>query len=423
MSTRVRKQLRVPVETFDFSQLYTNMDQNEIIAMHRAKIQWVKEELQKCNVSKDGVTPHGQAKRQQYPSKLKYQIDPVTLTYTVQWTNESKKNSPTLLIIDLDEYLELYASTIKNFYFTWNGSLFLQVNGIIMGAESSVLTANGSMSGYEFEWLVHLIEAKAWNVLASARHCKRHIDDLLTMGFPNFTKFFYREQMSLTIFPNTQVHGIYPGNQLTLNKEHSLWGEGKRQTPVIFLDSQVAQSVQTGLLMHKLFDKRVLQRFDRTPINRLPANESLIPSQSKEGIIRSELHRIYTVSSHTDFFCSAVGHTITEMIIKGYDVTIVYEHLRKFLQQRITLHRGMKRDVHLYATGKYSRKKITKQITRWVLHYIRHGSPVLYTRMKQLNANHVYPFIVPQFKTNLKSQPEPRPLDPQTWNAWPKKQN
>ena len=326
------------MQTWDFSALYTNLPQAEIVAKFNERLQQLQTKWEKIG-GPAGV-------------QVKLDLDgPVT--YTVKLTDQKRLgvNTATELSIGWDEVKDLFALVLRSCVCQFNGSIFHQVNGIPMGLEPAVHIANGILAAYEYDFIKQLIGGEGdeteWHLLLQFRHAKRYIDDLLLIGAKDFEHMRYAEQSFVSPETGRQLTGIYPhgvplgnekGNEsdvvLTINLEHRNRATNNSDQTVIFLDMAVDWDHSRGSFVWSTFDKRRKTKHDLAPMTRLmPASACMWPT-AKEGVVTSELSRaLYTCSTMPRFIAQA-ARTLYEIYRKGYDWSAIKQKTKAFLSSQ-----------------------------------------------------------------------------------------
>ena len=146
----------------------------------------------------------------------------------------------------------------------------------------------------------------------------RYIDDLLTIGFPEFE--------SLRYLPG----GIYPKHILQLNVADS-------GNAVPYLDLYINQNRRRGLVAG-IYDKRLDDKFKNINVIRYPAIDSYLSSKAKYGIMDSQMIRLSRRCSKRRDFIYNTSLVIYRLQLKDYRMHTVWTYVRTFMQSNLTLY-------------------------------------------------------------------------------------
>ena len=253
------------IETFDFSTLYTMIDQNDL------------------------------------SEKLKWAVDKAFSGGTNQWIRVSRndatfhngKKKMSGKLYSKDEVHVMIDTVINNALFTFGDKVFRQVIGIPMGTDPAPFMANLYLFYYEFHFMKDLTSKDYTSARRLYGHTRRFIDDLATLNNFGHLKEHWSE--------------IYP-KELTLNEEND---DSSRAT---FLDLDI--EVQDNVFQTKIFDKRDAFKFE---IVNYPDIRGNIPENQAYGVVIGQLLRIARNTSKSDEFLCRCGLVIKKLINKGYD--------------------------------------------------------------------------------------------------------
>jgi len=320
------------LESWDFSDMYNNTDTADIVKMHQNMTDNIKALL---------ATAKGTH------TSIHVRVDNKTASYVAEWSlpleklsvakqKEIKKLDET--VFTLDEYQKLYEGTMTTAYSKFNGILRHQITGIPQGIECGVYCANSLCAYYEFLFTQQCIKHHDLKTLEQLQYCLRYIDDIITPLTRDFNKFKYQADPYMVQegpHKGTFLPGIYPPG-LTLKLEgathtHSPGDEIPKHS-LTFLDH--LYRIENGYVSIVQFDKRMLSKFDCTPMSRFTPQSSLLWDQAKVGSIQSELDRHFYASSTLNSFVSTAASTTLELYYRAYNWSDITRHLTKFIRSR-----------------------------------------------------------------------------------------
>jgi len=130
------------------------------------------------------------------------------------------------------------------------------------------------------------------------------------------------------------------------------------------------------LLEWSTFDKRSIQKYDCTPLQRFPPFRSLMPMATFLNIVVSESHRARYTCSHYTSFAQFVASVIHELASIGVPLKQLILKSHQYLRQTAPLYgRGPGADP----------KQIADKIDYWILKYYHEGSPLYNHRNARLH--------------------------------------
>ena len=335
------------VESLDFTAMYTNLPQKDIIANHKRELAEI-EKLLHDN---------------QLACNLKYTLTEENKC-SVTFTKDppcNVKGKP--LVMTLGQYSEKhFAFLLTNACTAFDGELHLQVDGIAMGKSAAVLIANNSTAWFELVFVRQLVSKRHFRMLTDLRYFARYIDDCLAIGIWWMTHLRYVEDTYTPPEGGPPISGIYPhfaplppgaappaAVVLTLNVECSLHLPGPLRLldpkGVTFLDSRLFWNNTTRLLCWHTFDKRSLDKFDCTHFLRFPDHSSVLWETCFYGIVHSELGRFRTTNATLQLFTDNAGDLLIELYVKRYDWPKIWKEVDAFLKRHTPLYdlpRGLK---------------------------------------------------------------------------------
>ena len=237
---------------------------------------------------------------------------------THQWLN-TRPSGPNAIdpktecLFTFSRLVSMVESLVDNTYLGFGGRHYRQSIGLPMGTQCAGQLANLYCLTYELEYLRRLIDNGLFHRARRALNVTRYIDDLLTIGIPDFDSMRYTP------------HGIYPQEILTLEKAD----EGTR---VPYLDISISQTLKLGITT-AIFDKRLDDKYTAISVIRYPSMDSRLAQKCKSGILRSQSHRFARLCKRLSDFsynCALVIHRMTH---KGYPEHWLWPSLRRFLSE------------------------------------------------------------------------------------------
>lgn len=244
--------------------------------------------------------------------------------YHFRWTNDriciSNKHTLTFDLTWFED--KVFDFVLDNIGTTCNGKFFTQHLGIPMGYSSGVVLANVFLSLMERAFLDQLIAHREWKLLACFKFTGRYIDDIPVLSNPYFDRFIDSNVLTKSPFTDTMLRGMYDGTCMTLNLEDTLSMPSyppvvqpalvalyslNSSTTMPVLDVLVKQlAANKHYLTTRVFDKRSLPKYGRTPLTRFPAPSSLLPRSLYANITTSELHRMKASCNMVSLFLACV---------------------------------------------------------------------------------------------------------------------
>ena len=272
------------IQTFDFSTLYTMIDQEDL------------------------------------KEKLKWTVDKAFAGGTNQWIrvdsnnaqfHGSKNNANSRKLYSKDDVHGMIDSIIDNAIFSFGNLTFRQVIGLPMGTDPAPFMANLYLFYYEFHYMQELASTDFTSARRFYSHTRRFIDDLATIN---------NQDHVLKNWKN-----IYP-KELVLNKENDA------DHTASFLDLDISVS-ESGTFETQIYDKRDAFNFD---IVNYPDISGNIPEGSAYGVCIGQILRIAKNTSQIDKFIERSKLLIQKLKNKGYQLDRLWKNTRKC----ITRHDG-----------------------------------------------------------------------------------
>lgn len=326
-------------QTFDFSQMYTNLPQADIIAAH----------LSETHAMQAYLTNLGA------PDHLQITFNQGEAEYQVKMTRKPTKSDERHLIITLQQFHDQFFSfLIRHCHVQYDGILYQQIGGIGMGISAAVVIANNICAHYEYVFITNLIRFRLWHMLSNMQSYGRYIDDILALDCPWLFALRYKENSM--VFPphlpsgrrsQITLSGIFPhganGDILTLNLEqddsvspHPLTPQNDPNHPpgLSFLDLLISWCPTTRQYIHQTFDKRALDKFKWTPLTKFPKPSSCLWQSCYTGLIPSELNRYRSTCSDLKRWIIPTANLLLELYLKNYNWTALWDGVTKYLHSK-----------------------------------------------------------------------------------------
>ena len=239
------------IETYDFQQLYTNIDLGDL-----------KEKLGIIISECCSRTP-------------KYLIVNINTNYAY-WSNSKSKNK-NVLNLTKDKMISHINFMIDNIYFSFCKNFYQQIKGIPMGVDCGPLMANLYLHFYEFKFMKELMDNNKHNlrVVKKFNNSFRYIDDLAAVNNKDFVD---------------NIKNIYP-NTLKLIRQND------NDQVANYLDLDI--SILNNKFNIKVYDKRDNFNFH---INCFPYLDSNINGRNMLNVYTSQLIRYARICSDINDF-------------------------------------------------------------------------------------------------------------------------
>ena len=355
------------LNTFDFSDLYNTLTRDQIVTAVSYFCTKIHTKRSQSCPAKHAITA------------LKITWDAEERDWKIEWSAAPKpatalesplRNTNQLLVLTLQEVIAMLESTLDTTFFTLLQSVFKQPSALPMGSEPAVLLADFTLAYSELIFVERLIFEKDWAHLKQLMRIKRYIDDItaLMCAFFHLIKH-HADQFTCT--NGTIIPGIYPNNT-KLNLEQSLTAD----STAVIVDAEITYNRKTFLLEWSTFDKRSIQKYDCTPLQRFPPFRSLMPMATFLNIVVSESHRARYTCSHYTSFAQFVASVIHELASIGVPLK----------QLILKSHQYLRQTAPLYGSGPGADpKQIADKIDYWILKYYHEGSPLYNHRNARLH--------------------------------------
>jgi hypothetical protein len=149
---------------------------------------------------------------------------------TLEWISTVRETRPDEKIFSFEQVKELVEHLVDHTYVRFTGIVWHQIIGIPTGTNSAGYIANLYCFTYPLDFLERKVAEKQEAIAKKSLDISRYIDDLLTVGFPEFQSLRYH-------LPG----GIYPKHVLQLNVADS-------GNAVPYLDVYLDQNRRRGLV-------------------------------------------------------------------------------------------------------------------------------------------------------------------------------
>ena len=239
------------LDAFDFSNLYTNFEHDEIIE----RLSWLID-LLLDNAGKERIVVH---KNDHNVAYIDRDVD----------SNECW----TFNRIELKNAISFL---IKNTYVRFGSLILQQIKGIPMGSIPAPDMANLALAVDEFRFVKRLLQGKAYPILKKLDHMARYLDDVAIPNFPDFTN---------------HVGDIYPST-LTLSKSN----ESDTQN-IPYLDLSIS-------VMDQNFEIKVYCKTDDYDFNviSLPFLESNVSVEMCYYVYYGQVLRFLRICTQLEYF-------------------------------------------------------------------------------------------------------------------------
>ena len=222
-------------------------------------------------------------------------------------------------------FLELLRFAVKNTFVVAGKKVWHQRVGIPMGTNFAPFAANLYLYSYESEYVDRLLSSAVH--VGRFRLSFRMIDDILFVNNPEIAE---------------HLPHIYPSFL-----EVSRTGHGKT---VCFLGMKLHVDQNSSRLRVTPYDRR-----DEFPFSvvRYPHSKSHIPRHIAYGVFTGQLHRLYSLCSHSEDFVVWASHLAHRMATRGWNRVHLQRCFRKFVRcnvRRFSGHGGRLHDFRLFTT-------------------------------------------------------------------------
>jgi hypothetical protein len=261
------------INTFDFGQMYTNLEHSDIIRAMQHILSIVM-------------------------SKIQYIYADM---YSASWQNKRKS----MLTISKEKLLKMIEFVVDNAYFRFGSRVYQQVVGIPMGTDCGPFIANLTLFSYEFKYVSILMKSGKKDIAKSLNNTFRYIDDITSVNDDGIFEKVYKE--------------IYP-RSLSLKKMN----ETDQQANVL----DISVNIQNGKFLCKVYDKR-----DEFPFvcNRFPSVDTNIAKNAIYNVFSNELHRYFNICSTSDILVREVTKLKILLLEKDYNKAQLSSRFYQFI--------------------------------------------------------------------------------------------
>jgi hypothetical protein len=293
---RKRQKHDTPFSTWDFSTLYTTLDQDDMINRICDLLDRIfnnQTEKPILHLHKDQVT----------------------------WVKRKhkKKNYFYLDCCDLKRWLSFL---IKNTFLQFGSKVIHQAIGIPMGTNCAVFLANLYLFSFELDFITTLINTKQITLLYAFARTKRYLDDIISADNPYFEKHRYLSLLRT---------GIYPEATLKLNAEQS-------ELPIHFLDIQILYDQLSHNYYTTLWDKRYDSKYQALPSTRYPLITTALNRNSLYSIITGRLHALLHRTTRKKAFIEHLIRISARLINNNYNRKTILRKINRFLMKEQPLY-------------------------------------------------------------------------------------
>ena len=211
---------------------------------------------------------------------------------------------------DVDLFKKAVSFVIHEVYVHFGGLLFKQTKGIPMGGNSSPLLADLFLSHCEFLFMSSLVKNKKFGLVKLLSNTSRYIDDLCIVNYRHF---------------DSLVGIIYPDDLIA---ERS----GANDKVVDYLD--VRLSIEESVLRLSVFHK--VDNFN-FPVILLTFPQSLIPLTLGHRVFAGQVLRYLRICSHLDDFIDKTRKTTVLLLHRGYKAFHLKFQLEKIISKNSLL--------------------------------------------------------------------------------------
>ena len=222
----------------------------------------------------------------------------------------SSKQYTSYACFDLHLFKEAIRFVISEVFVSFGGLVFKQIRGIPMGGNCSPLLADLFLAHCEFLFMSKLVKENKFGLAKLLSNTSRYIDDLCFVNYKHF---------------ETIIHKIYP---VDLAVDRS----GDDNNTVDYLDVKLV--IQDNELHTSVFHK--VDNFN-FPVILLTFPNSLIPLKMGYNVYAGQVLRYMRICSNLEDFINKTLSTTLLLIKRGYDKRELQFYLEKFLSRHNSL--------------------------------------------------------------------------------------
>ena len=210
---------------------------------------------------------------------------------------------------DLTLFVEAVTFIINEVYVMFGGLVFKQTKGIPMGGNCSPLLADIFLSHCEYMYMSTLVKSKKFGLAKLLSHTSRYIDDICIVNYKHF---------------NSLIKQIYPEDLIAERN-------GSEDKCVEYLDVRinVGNDFRTSVF-HKVDDFNF-------PVILLTFPESLIPLHLGHCVFAGQVLRYLRICSHLEDFLEKTRGTLKLLTSRGYDPSSLKYQLEKIISKNSEL--------------------------------------------------------------------------------------
>ena len=268
------------VQVFDFSTLYTNIDQTKILEHLVAIFKLVFNN-----------------------SRRKY----LCIRYDKAFF--ASRTYPSYACFDLDLFVKAVSFVIKEVYVTFGGLVFKQTKGIPMGGNCSPLLADLFLCHCEFSYMSSLVKNKKFGLAKLLSNTSRYIDDLCIVNYKHF---------------HLLIDSIYPKDLIAERN-----GDDDKNADYLDVKINIGKVLHTSVF-HKVDNFSF-------PVILLTFPESLIPTHLGYHVFAGQVLRYLRICSHLEDFIIKTKRTRDLLINRGYNPAYLKFQMEKILTKNSSL--------------------------------------------------------------------------------------
>ena len=252
------------VQVFDFSTLYTNLDQQQVVTHLYSLFDIV--------------------------------FNSTSRRYLCVGWNKSffaKKVYNGYICFDIVKFKEAIQFIVSEVYVTFSGKVFKQVRGLPMGGNCSPLLADLFLSHCEFVFMKSLLAEKKFGLARLLSATSRYIDDLCIVNYRHF----------VNLLPK-----IYP-NDLVAERN----GNNDKSTDYLDIKINIVYDRLYTSVYHKVDDFPF-------PVVLMTFPDSLIPRKMGLHVFASQIIRVLRICSKFEFVIERTQRIASILVKRGYSV-------------------------------------------------------------------------------------------------------
>ena len=282
-------------QVFDFSTLYTNLDQRE-----------VKEHIFKLL---DLIFDN---------HNRKY----LCVGYDKSFMSRSRYNGYTTFT--KDKFKSAIKFILENVFITFGGQVFQQTRGIPMGGNCSPLLADLFLLHCEFVYMQNLLKNKKMGLAKLLSNTSRYIDDICIINYKHF---------------NQIIKHIYPSSL-----EASRSGSNNKEVEYLDVKLSITNDGLRTSVYHKVDDFNFA-------VTLLTFPENTIPYKMGSQVFNGQLIRYGRICSSLDDFVKKASSTFRLLVARGYNQDSLINNAERCLHR----HKELLLKFGLYSARQFSK--------------------------------------------------------------------